>query len=381
MKIRNILIYMIFVRHIGRKMVEVRKVQQVGYSTLVVSLPKEWAKEAGLRQGDVVSFVREDDGSLRLYPGIAEGEKTAIRCVVDADQCKEKGMLARVITGSYILGHDTIEIVAKRELAAEQLEEIRDTIQKLNGIGIVEQSLRHVTIQCFVDPTKFPFDKLIRRLYVITSSMQDMTLKALKESRVDLAKEAIKMEEEVDRIYWLAVRQLVVAARDREMAKKIGIERPERIAGNRVVLKSLEKIGDLAEAMAKEVLTVVENGYKADTDLERKITEFGTTVQNIFDNAMKALFLSDLKLANKVMWIVELASKQEKALLEEMTLKDLDAVCAGEGLGPCALIVLLSVRGIAWSLGHIARFCSTIAEIAINRALEGSTALVRCEKT
>jgi phosphate uptake regulator len=361
-------------------MVEIRKVQQVGYSTLVVSLPKEWAKEFGLKQGDVVSFVREDDGSLRLYPGIAEGEKSVIKCAVDADQCKEKGMLARVITGSYILGHDTIEIVSKRELTAEQLEEIISTIQKLNGIGIVEQSLRHVTVQCFVDPTKFPFDKLIRRLYVITSSMQAMALKALKESSVDLAKKAIKMEEEVDRIYWLAVRQLVVAARDREMAKKIGIERPERIAGNRVVLKALEKIGDLAEAMAKEVLTVVENGYKADADLERKITEFGDVVQNIFDNAMKALFLSDIKLANKVMWMVELAIQQEKALLEEMTLKDLDAVCAGEGLGPCAIIILLSVRGIAWSLGHIARFCGTIAEIAINRTLEGSTALVKCER-
>lgn len=49
---------------------EIRKVQQVGYSTLVVSLPRDWVKEVGLKQGDVVSLMRDADGTLRLFPGV-----------------------------------------------------------------------------------------------------------------------------------------------------------------------------------------------------------------------------------------------------------------------------------------------------------------------
>ncbi len=32
-------------------MMEARKVQKVGYSTLIVSLPKDWVEEVGLKQG------------------------------------------------------------------------------------------------------------------------------------------------------------------------------------------------------------------------------------------------------------------------------------------------------------------------------------------
>ena len=48
---------------------EARKVQRVGYSTLTVSLPREWVGDVKLKAGDIVSIKREDDGSLKLVPG------------------------------------------------------------------------------------------------------------------------------------------------------------------------------------------------------------------------------------------------------------------------------------------------------------------------
>ena len=49
---------------------EARKVQRVGYSTLTVSLPRDWVGDVRLKPGDIVSIKREDDGSLKLIPGM-----------------------------------------------------------------------------------------------------------------------------------------------------------------------------------------------------------------------------------------------------------------------------------------------------------------------
>src|SRR5690349_9589920 len=51
---------------------ETRKVQKLGYSSLGVSLPKDWAASNGIRPGALVSLAIEDDGSLRVRVGPLE---------------------------------------------------------------------------------------------------------------------------------------------------------------------------------------------------------------------------------------------------------------------------------------------------------------------
>src|SRR6266567_1188580 len=136
-------------------MMEARKVQKVGYSTLIVSLPKDWVEEVGLKQGDIVSFRRESDGGITVYPGLTR-ERESFRYIIDADLCDSPNLLTRIITANYLTGHDTIQIVSKKELSSRHLEEVRGVSRRLTGLGIVEQSLKSVTLQSFVDPTKFP---------------------------------------------------------------------------------------------------------------------------------------------------------------------------------------------------------------------------------
>ncbi|HYB67701.1 MAG TPA: AbrB/MazE/SpoVT family DNA-binding domain-containing protein, partial [Candidatus Acidoferrales bacterium] len=95
---------------------EARKVQRVGYSTLTVSLPRDWVEDVKLKAGDIVSIKREDDGSIKLVPGTEHKRDEIRNCVVNADLCDSTHLLTRVITANYILGHDTIQILAKDEL-------------------------------------------------------------------------------------------------------------------------------------------------------------------------------------------------------------------------------------------------------------------------
>lgn len=336
---------------------EARKVQRVGYSTLTVSLPRDWVEDVKLKAGDIVSIKREDDGSLKLVPGTEHKRDEVRNCIVNADLCNSPHLLTRVITANYILGHDTIQIVAKEELQREHLEEIRSTTQRLTGLSIVEQTMKQVTLQSFVDPTRFPIYGLMRRLHIILTSMLDLSLKALVERRPELAAEVAHMEEESDRIYWLIVRQLLLAIRDRSVGTKIGIESPVHIAGNRVVAKTLEEMADSAESVANEVIALKDRQINSESILT-DVAKFGAQTVRVSDQTMKALLTGDISLANSAVEMVEEAEEDERKLTQKVLAHVKDPASAA------------GLRIIVWNLGQVTKFCRMIGEVTINRVLE-----------
>src|SRR5438093_11714409 len=62
--------------------------------------------------------------------------------------------------------------------------------------------------------------------------------------------EVARMELEVDRLYWLVVRQLLLAAQNRTIAGRIGVTEQRHLLGDRVVTGGLENVGDLWEEVA-----------------------------------------------------------------------------------------------------------------------------------
>lgn len=343
---------------------EARKVQRVGYSTLTVSLPRDWVEDVKLKAGDIVSIKREDDGSLKLIPGTEHKREEVKNCVVNTDLCTSDNLLTRVITANYILGHDTIQLVAKDELRKNHLDEIRATTQRLTGLSIVEQTLKQVTLQSFVDPTRFPIYGLMRRLHIIISSMMDAAIKALVERRPELADEVAHMEEESDRIYWLIVRQLLLAIRDRSVGSKIGIESPLHIAGNRVVAKTLEEMADSAENIAIEVLSLKDREITSETILN-EIGKFANQVNKISEHSMKALLTGEIHLANVAVEMVQATENDERKLTQKVLAHVKDVTTAA------------SLRIVIWNLGQIAKYCRMIGEVTINRIMEKPTEI--CE--
>jgi phosphate uptake regulator len=336
---------------------EARKVQRVGYSTLTVSLPRDWVEDVKLKAGDIVSIKREDDGSLKLIPGTEHKREEIKNCVVNADLCTSPNLLTRVITANYILGHDTIQIAAKDELKKNHLEEIRATTQRLTGLSIVEQTIKQVTLQSFVDPTRFPIYGLMRRLHIIICSMVEVSIKALVERRPELATEVTHMEEESDRIYWLIVRQLLLSIRDRSVGAKIGIESPLHIAGNRIVAKTLEEMADSAEQIANEVISLKDREIASETILN-DIAKFSTQVVKISERSIKALLTGDISLANETIEMVEAAENEERRLTQKVLANAKDVGLAA------------GLRIIVWNLGQISKYCRMVGEVTINRIME-----------
>ena len=340
---------------------ETRKVQRVGYSTLAVSLPKDWANDVGLRRGDIITFKREENRALTIFPGIEPEEKEILISTINADLCNEPDVLTRIITGSYVLGCDTVQVTSEKELKQTHLEEIHNTTRRLTGINIVEQTADQVTIQSFLDPNKFPVEGLIRRLHIIASSMQITATRSLFENKPELTKEVLRMEEEADRIYWLILRQLILTQRD--------IEKPRRdIVGNRVIAKHIEAIADYAQNIASGVMQIKDTNYSSYSEVLEELSKLNEMVQAISNKTAEALIKRNIKLANDVIETTKLVVEKERILTGDIITKVTDVNIA------------TTLRSIIWSLRQISRYSKEIAEITINRSLATPNELCEIEK-
>jgi phosphate uptake regulator len=348
-------------------MMEARKVQKVGYSTLIVSLPKDWVEEVSLKQGDIVSFRRESDGGITVYPGLTK-ERENHRYIIDADLCDGPNLLTRIITANYLTGHDTIQITSKKELSSRHLEEVRAVSRRLTGLGIVEQTLKSVTLQSFVDPTKFPIYGLMRRLQIILSSMLEQAVKSVVEGRVAMADEVLHMEEEADRIYWMIIRQLLLAVLDRRVAKEVGIEGPMHVVGNRVIAKSLEQMADSAAHVALEAQKLKGEAKNVDPKITKGLLQLSDKVRSLIEDSFNALMKGDLKKSNECIERVEACETLERSLTADL-MKSVKEVNLAVGL-----------RAIIWDVGQMARDSVSIAEVGINRKLETPSDFCQWEK-
>jgi phosphate uptake regulator len=348
-------------------MMEARKVQKVGYSTLIVSLPKDWVEEVSLKQGDIVSFRRESDGGITVYPGLTK-ERENKRYIIDADLCDSPNLLTRIVTANYLTGHDTIQIISKKELSSGHLEEVRGVSRRLTGLGIVEQNLKSVTLQSFVDPTKFPIYGLMRRLQIILSSMLEQAVKSVVEGRTAMADEVLHMEEEADRIYWMIIRQLLLAVLDRRVAKEVGIEGPMHVIGNRVIAKSLEQMADLASHVAVEAQKLKGEVKSLDPKINKGLLDLSDKVRSLIEDSFNALMKGDLKKSNECIDRVEACENLERSLTTDV-MKSVKDVNLAVGL-----------RSIIWDVGQMARDSVSIAEVGINRKLETPSDFCMWEK-
>lgn len=342
---------------------EPRKVQKVGYSTLSVSIPMNWAKKMGVKKGDLLFISEESDGALRLNVEPGKTEDSNIYAV-NVDHCDNTKILARVIVGNYVLGRSIIKVESSRRLMREQIESIREVTQRLLGIGIIEESDRHLLLQCSIDPKKFPLKTVLRRLYVITSIMFKEALDSLIDGDMELAKDAITREYEADTIYWLLARLLASAQQSRLISEGIGITDPMDIVQNNIIAWYLEMIGDRVHNISNKFIELQQMRKKGDDEIIDRLAQIGMIVFTMFDKAVNSIFDGNITVASDAVDLYETVENEESNLLKRFQ--------SGSGQDVAA-----SVSEIAWDLKIIAEHSSAIAEIAIDSVLKGDNEICR----
>jgi len=343
---------------------EIRKVQKLGYSTIVVSLPRNWVKEKKLKKGDSVIVRIEEDGSLKIIPyNVAVEQEVYDRYIVDIGLVNNKGLVERILIGNYLLGHDTIKFkIDDRRLPAWALDEIMDAINRLAGVEIVDQRLNEITVQCFIDPTKFKLVGLVRRMYTLIFSMIEGIRIYLTEGDETVFNQINGMETEADRLYWLVIRQLLLSQKSWRVAKEIGVEHPYHIVGNRAIVKALEDIADRVSDIGEELKRIPRewiNKQREDKNsMVWKLDKLLSEVDKMVGDSMQAFIELSIDMANDVINNSE-KFKDKTVNLDLWALRNIN--------DPVVLSVLRII------LSHLMRIVDNvqlIGEITLNRSLE-----------
>lgn len=346
--------------------VESRKVQKVGTSTLSVSLPKDWAERNGVAKGDILLFEDMRDGSLRIAASSVGSAKEADQLfIINADLATDKGMLGRIVVGNYVIGRNHLVIHSKTRIKSEHLREVREAVNKLMGLGIMLETSDTIELQCSIDASRFPMETVIKRLYTIGATMQKEAVEALVRRDRQLALDARGREDEADMVYWLALRLLLTAQLDPQVAEQIGIHEQLPIVGNRLICKNLEHVADYADAVAKSVLDILDAGQEIEPPLLRRLQRVSELSGRIVADGLSCIFSHDLKLANKSIEAKAEVERLEEEILTEILKKHDDPA------------LVAAVRAVAWSTRRIAEYGSEIAVIGINRYLERDSAVCK----
>lgn len=331
---------------------ETRKLCLTGGSTYVVSLPKKWVKKQGLSKGDSV-VITEQEGSIIIEPGVVERGPKEI--IINVSSVPSIGALERLIIAYYLVGYDTIKIKLDGEDQLDYKKSIRKILNFLIGVEIVEDIGDSMTLEILLDHQRLPTRDVLRRMHMINKSMLSDMVRVFDEGNLDLAGDIISREREIDRLYFLVVRQLKSAVRYQEVSQKLGITHQRDSLGYRIVIKSFERIADHLEGILQNYIKLAEIEKKPDV---REFSELASRVLGVYDGAVSAMFRQDQKLVDKVFTGDKEIENQHLRLSNQLFEQEKDVQSS------------LIQKRILDSIARISGYSTDIAEIAINMSVE-----------
>ncbi|MFC4360005.1 PhoU domain-containing protein [Halobium salinum] len=334
-------------------MVETRKVQRLGPSTLAMTLPAEWAKEHGVNKGDEVSIRMGGKGTLTVLPESASTEDS--EAILHADNL-DANSLERAILAQYVLGRRVIHVQSDEgALDSEQINAVYKAETQLMGLGVIEETPENIAIRCSVDPEDFTLDNLLKRLESTGSTMRGEAVKALAHGNPDLAQRALNRERQANKIFVLLLRLIFTAYQNPNLCRAVGLESGFPLIGYRSVAKNLELTADNAEDIADIVLETEGHTLDVDSGTMRRIREFTDQVDEITVKAVEAVVDRDYDKTIEVRHLFRQIGDRESEILNDLPEMDNRA--------------LLRVREVLVSLQQTAQYAMRNAEIAANLAL------------
>jgi phosphate uptake regulator len=270
---------------------ELRKVQQTPSGTFFVCLPKSWAERYSLQRGGVVALSETSDGKLLIDPQY--GVEAPSRTIT----LRLGPYLGREVIGAYLLGYDVIRVESKERISFEVRDTIKKTATRLVGLEIVEEDYSKIVLQCLLEPSSFPPEKILRRGYTIVASMHRDVVNAFVDGDVQSAKGVVTRDDESNRLYFLLVRILRTIIQNPGLSDKLGVS-PIDCLDYRLAASLVEAIGD--ECVRVALKTIELKGAKVSDELRRLFVEFHALCFEAHEDALKAFFGNDIVVAEGV---------------------------------------------------------------------------------
>jgi phosphate uptake regulator len=324
--------------------VESRKLQRLGTSSLVVTLPRSWVKKHDLKPGDEV-FVYDEGSSLRIVPVRAVQKGLSVRLKPSATM--EVSEILRGITCLYIMGYNDIQLDLSG-LSISDLSKVKEVTLRLAGIEVVDEDTSRLRIRYLVDTSRLDVKLTIRSMGIVVARVVDMLNKLLSGELdpMEAARTAKLVREELMRHQHSAMRYLVGRIAEGDSSNAYALLMGTGLLG---------LIGDL-------LLDIVSRMAPIMGELGSDIDRFKVFVKELADTIPA---LASILVGPSYRRTLELLEKSSKLLSRA---SDLASSCRSNG---CAYLAgkLENVARVAYIVSNIA-FCSAFASEKLERISE-----------
>ena len=330
-----------------------RKIMSLGKSSLVVSLPKDWLNKNNLERGDYIFTTIEKDFSLKLQTGLPTMEKlNEISLSISVDE--EGESIIRKVIGCYLNGYSIINLNSAKIFTVEQRSFIRSAMGSLYMM-IIESTSSRVTLQTMMDESLASVKSGIERMHIITNSMCQDLLNAMKDFDIDLAKSVVSLEADVNQFSYYLLRLIRSAAQNPSLANKLQLDMIDCL-DYQALIHRIEHVADYTTSTAENLIELFENRQFLPKDVFSVIIKTADIAFNSYDNAVKSFINREIEATNAI-----IDSQDEiKSLGETIT-----PIPYGEQDEKTILCPICLIRD---NIKRIGEYASDIAELTIDRA-------------
>jgi phosphate uptake regulator len=350
-----------------------RRVQCTGRGSYIISLPKQWVEDIGLKRGSEIAFNIKPDSTLMLVPrkimekeGRGDANK-AKEYYVSVDPQEDLSSTLRMIRALYAIGADIIRIHFRNPQDTTKFKNEIKNLARDNFLGseIIDETSDEITLQILIKHSEFPIEKAVRRMAIVALAANKDAIAALKDHETALFDSVINAHNDVNRLGLYVVRQLKHGI-ERNLYRELGFRTPKEFLLYRLAVNDIESIaqnamniinnlGSLQKLIEDEMLFIRE---PMDEEIYAQLLDFTNRAHQLYEDAIKALFKRDYKDAEKIILKRESLVPLENEMIMLMSSKKLDPNIASV------------LRLIFDSSRRIMDYSRSMADLTLNRTVE-----------
>jgi phosphate uptake regulator len=274
---------------------EVRRIQQTGGSSFIITLPKEWIKSVNLKKNDPIGIKIKPEGTLIITPKLTtESEQTTKE--FEVTDKTDKTRLLRKLIGANISGYTYIVIKSNERIPTKIRDTIRNFTNSTIGQEIIEETDKTIIVKDLLNPTEMPFERTIKRMYIIVKGMHEDVLSYLESRDENIIKDIDERDNDVDKLHWLVARQHNILSQNFSLGEKMNIK-PGKSTTYFLISRIIERIGD-------HEVKIIKNFQKdpdqiIDKQILDKIQIAGKKSLDIFNKSINSFYKKDIKESNE----------------------------------------------------------------------------------
>jgi|GEM_PF-809895 len=226
-------------------MQDYRKVIKFGNSSFVISLPKEWINKHNITKGNTLYFQETEKSDLHLSVKDTEEKEKQKIVHLNIDGMSSKEIELEIIA-TYV--KDFSRIIFTGDEVANRYQEIRDLLQSLVAVEVIEQTRDRIIAKDFLSMDKVQLDDLRKRLDIVVKSM-------IVDSRLGMGKENYEnvnnRDKDANKFSYVILRVIRRGMEKPSIRRSMGSALLELVHEQQTVL-TMENIADMAKRISRE---------------------------------------------------------------------------------------------------------------------------------